>query len=190
MRLTVAIEPALPVAERLVLLQEDLADPLHHLTADAAWVPAESLRLVLDTRPMDEGALAFARTAVHDACRLAAPFEMQVVGASFVPTPEQPRLVAVTVVATDALTALQARIEEALRPVSPPPTEVPWRPMISLGRLKTDDRTLPLGGVLRPYSETEFGITQVHDLVLSVTETRRGKVYSRQLDRLSLSGDS
>ncbi len=190
MRLTIALEPAIPVAERLILLQEDLSDPFHLLGADARWVPPESIRLVLYTGEIEQGALGFARVALREALQTVAPFDYETYGSRFVPDENQPRLVAVgTRAGAEALSALRDVTLTALRPTGPTDEDqLEWRPLTAIARLKTQPGTPPLTGVLRPYSETEYGTSRAVDVVVSVTEVHGGQVRARQLERIPLAG--
>lgn len=189
MRLIVALEPAIPVAERLVLLQEDLADPLHLLGAETRWVAPESLRLTLVAAEIDPGALAFARIAVREAVASAAPFAFTVQGSRFVPDEAQPRLVTVAVTeGADAVASLRDRVFAALAPVGIVAPETPWEPMLAVGRLQTNAHTPPLTGVLRPYSETSYGESTATDLLVATTELSGARVRTRVVDRVTLSG--
>lgn len=187
LRLIVAIEPAIPVAERLVLLQEDLADPLHLLGAETRWVAPESLRLTLVAAEIEPGAVAFARIAVRESAATVEPVTFSLRGSRFVLDESQPRLVAVSVEhGAEAIAALRDRVFSALAPVGIAPPETPWEPLLAVGRLQTNAHTPPLTGVLRPYSETSYGESTAADLLVATTELHGARVRTRIVDRVAL----
>ena len=60
--------------------------------------------------------------------------------------------------------------------------------MVSLARLKTTREAPIVSGVLRPYSETLFGESEVREWVLYRSEVSRGKEQVRQVERFLLQG--
>ena len=91
MHLVVAIEPSVAIVEQLIVMQEDLADPLRQLGADVDWTPAEQVRLVLRiSAAAERGDRARAREVLRSLAKNTVAPQISVHGAFFSPSPEVP----------------------------------------------------------------------------------------------------
>lgn len=190
MRLILTTDLAIPVVERLVLLQEDLDEPFHHLNVHAEWTSADRIRLAVHVWPEapDEALLRF-REALRAIASATPPASFETVGASFAPDESAARyIVAGTRAGADGLRALHRRVQAASEELGGRASRVPWEPYVSVARLKTPGAPPLLEGVLRPYSETPFGETRADELVLYRAELSRGAESLRQIERFALRG--
>lgn len=189
MRVVIAVEPSIEVAERLVLLQEDLADSLHALGVDAVWTRGDELRLILRVADLDEGELGYARATVREHVAPLKPFRIETRGSTFLPDDATPRLLAVdTGDGDEHLTILRDAVQTGLSRLALPEEPTPWRPLIRVGRMKTSHASNPLTGVLRRFSDTSYGHTDVTSLIITTSELVDGRVRTRLVDRLPLAG--
>jgi 2'-5' RNA ligase len=187
LRVVIAIEPAIPVAERIVLLQEDLTDPFRLLGAEVEWTPAERLRLVLGTVVLEERLLGHVRDQLRARLADVAPVRFETTGALFVPDTSSPRLLAVgTGGGAEALTSLHELVAALLSEVGAPLPDRPWKPWMQVARLRTGPTTSPLDGTVRPYSETQFGATDADEVLLGRAEVTAGAPRHTVVDRIVL----
>ncbi|MFT6397219.1 MAG: 2'-5' RNA ligase [Bradymonadia bacterium] len=175
----------------MVLLQEDLSDPLHHLGGDVTWRRGEQLRLVIrgfDLRPEQAGWLSGITKSIVAAT---APIEFSLKSTEFLPSSERAQFVAVQVDhGADAIRQLRAALEPELAAAGVSPEETEWTPMVQLGRLRTLQYRPTLSGVVRPYSETDFGVTTADSAVLVTTELVGGRARERQSKRFTFGADA
>lgn len=185
MHLVVAIEPSVAIVEQLVVMQEDLADPLRQLGADVEWTPAEQVRLVLRVSANAErGDLARAREVLRTLAKNTVAPTISVHGAFFSPTPEVPRMVMVRAHCPD-LDALQHRIDGGLETAGLGADERAWQPWILVGRLHSSREQPRLSGVLERWSATSFGTFTARELVVSSTRLEGATVRSSIDDRIA-----
>jgi 2'-5' RNA ligase len=189
-----SVEPSIAVVERLALLQEELARPLHHLDAEVLWTPAEHIRLnlrVLDE--LDTGVMQRLRVALHQWSRTMAPPRWRMRGVQWVGggAAGLPRLLACSAESTDgdtSLASLQRSVDSIVQQVGAGRAERPWAPWVQLGRLRTEaGQPLPrLEGVLDAWSGQDWGQSRSPDMVLMRSEGRGGSVVWRVLDRFRM----
>lgn len=190
MRLSLCIDLAIPVVERLVLLQEDLEEPFHHLGIDAEWTAAERLRYAMRVIPdADPSVELRLREVLRTMVSAIAPYRVETFGAQFAPSEEQAQyVVAGHRGGADALASHGRQVEAALETLGVAREVRPAIPVVSLARLKTEREAPVVSGVLRPYSETSFGESEVREWVLYRSEVSRGKEQVRQVERFVLKG--
>ncbi len=191
MRAFLALEPSIAVCERLVLLQEDLSDPLHHLGGDITWRRGEQLRLVVrgfDLRPEQAGWVAGIAKAVVSA---SPPIEFSLKSAAFLPSADRAQFVGVRVDSgLEAIQALRAALEPELLAAGVEAEATEWAGMLQLGRMRTLEYRPTLSGVVRPYSETDFGSSKTESAVLVTTELVAGRTRERQSRRFVFGADA
>lgn len=190
MRLSLCIDLAIPVVERLVLLQEDLEEPFHHLGIDAAWTPAERLRFGLRILPNADPSVELRlRESLRAMVTAIAPFSVETFGARFAPSEAQAQyVVAGHREGADALSGCLRQVDAALETLGVTQDVRPKDPLVAVARLRTEREAPIVSGVLRPYSETVFGTTRVEEWVLYRSEVSRGKEQVRQIERFRLQG--
>lgn len=191
MRAFLALEPSLAVCERLVLLQEDLSDPIHHLDGEVAWRRGDQLRVLIRGFEISPSQLRWVEGALAQALAPLKPIEFTVRGTRFTPSEDCARfLVAGIEIDADVLASLQRVVDSVLQGAGVRAEDREWAPELVIGRLRTVDRHPRLGGVVRAFSETLHGTTTASSAVLTTTELSSDRVRSRQSRRFVLSGDA
>lgn len=188
MRLILSVEPSIPTVERIVLLQEELDSPMHHLGCDVRWTPADAIRLNLKIVPnAEESMILRMREQLRTIARSRRPFDVSWMGASFYPSLARPRMV--TTRATQGggeLEAIRRQVEAAFEAQGLAPDSRPWEPQILVGRVGSERDAPRLDGVLDRYEETPFGETHVRELVLFKTSVVHGEFRSDVVNRFEL----
>lgn len=177
MRLFIAINLPADVRETLW----EVAAPLRSAQYPIRWVAAESIHLTLkflgevDAAREDEIAGGIAA-----AVRGARPFPMPVGGFGAFPSPQRPRVVWAGLEPVPPLELLQHRMEQEMERLGFPTEGRPFRPHLTLGRVKRDARGAALEGLATDLDalvyETEVSVESV-DLMQS-TLTRQGAQYT------------
>lgn len=189
MRVFLALEPSIAVCERLVLLQEDLSDPLHHLDGDITWRRAEQLRLIIRGFEIRPDQAAWISGIAKSVVAATGAIEFSLRSTEFLPSAERAQFVAVQVDrGAEAIEALRSALEPELLAAGVSPEATEWVPKVQLGRLRTLQYRPTLSGVARPYSETEFGVTKAESAVLVTTDLVGGRARERQSTRLLFGG--
>mgnify|MGYP001466995400 CR=1 FL=1 len=184
----VSLELSIEVTESLVLLQEDLAEPFRLLGIDAAMVPADRLRLVLHCiRGGEDGALLPLREGLRAVASSCTSFSLTTAGTRFLPDEDTGRLLAVGHTdGTNRASALARQVAALTDRLGLPSSESEWANWVQLARVRTPrDRAL-LAGVVRSYSETTFGVSQVKGLVLERHALKRGRATRATVERFPL----
>jgi 2'-5' RNA ligase len=170
----VLLSPAL--LERVLEVRERLGEAAARLR----WVAPENLHLTLRFL----GALADAQVArvveaAREAAAAASPFEITLAGMGAFPSGRAPRAVWVGVAdGADRLVALAASLEAALRRRRLPPADRPFRPHLTVARVRGEGRPVDLSAVLPGPEACPIG-TQRVDVLAVVESTLRpsGPIY-------------
>lgn len=186
-RLIYALEPGLPVIDRLLLLQEDLAEPLRQLGAEVRWTAADQLRLVLRVLDVPAGAAVDRlRDQARSVARSHGEFSFGVFGTAFDPTEDAARLLYAGTGPEDAGVAeLRRRLDRAIEDAGVPLDPRPWFPRILLGRLRTPRGPVDLEGVLRRHAETDWGRHPIREMVVLQSTLQAGVARMRVVERLA-----
>ena len=157
------------------------------------WVRPEGIHLTLrflgDTPVEQVDSVA---QAAHDASAPHAPFALAVRGTGCFPNPHRPRVIWAGVhEPTGTLARLQRDIERMIQPLGFPPEGRPFRPHLTLGRVRGRDR-----GAIQTLGETVCGATfpggQMHVDAVHLIRSELlpgGAVYTR-LSSAPLAGES
>ncbi len=188
MTYALTFELALPVVDRLLLLQEELDTPLHQLGCDVRWTPGEALRLVVRAfDDIDDALIPRLRDAFSVIARADAPFGFATHGTRLLPSVETPRLVAVgTLGGAERLEAVKRRVDGACESLGLPDDPRPWTPMVKIGRLLTPGAPPRLQGVVNAWEQTPWGDTDAKEMVLIRTGIVRGEAVTRVVARFEL----
>lgn len=188
MRFIVGVELAIPVVDRLVLLQEDLDDSVRQLNGEARWTPAEQIRLNLKIfEDLDAAALPRIRELLAAFCRALRPFSFETAGTRGFPDDTHPRLIL-----TDAqdegnvLVALREHLERASELIGFSQDSRPWEPAVLIGRVLTPGAPADFRGLLNAYRETRYGPSACRELVLYRSEVVGRRARVRTVDRFAL----
>lgn len=183
-----AFELALPVVDRLLLLQEELDEPLHQLGCDVRWTTGDALRLVVRAfDDVDEALMPRLRDTLSVVARADGPFRIATHGTRLLPTIETPRLVAVgTLGGSDRLEAIKRRIDGACESLGLPADPRPWAPMVKVGRLLTPGGAPRLQGVVSAWEQTAWGESELREMVLVRSGLVRHEAVTRVVARFEL----
>jgi len=180
MRAFIAVDLSIPVVNNLVLLQEDIDEPIDLCLGVVRWTKPQNIHLTLKFLGEVDDALVYrARDVLRVICETQPIFEFQTKGTGAFPSLERPRILyAGTAVGSDDLAALRERIEQGLEELGVDRDTRPFKAHVTLGRIKTPRIPVDAAEFLTPFTDTVFGTTQVKDLVLYESELRRtGPVY-------------
>lgn len=174
LRTFIALELPAAVRNRLVALQEELADSAEGVK----WVEPDNLHVTMlflgDVRQND---LAEICPAVNRVAQGHAPFSMKVAGVGGFPNLRRPRTLWVGVSeGADAVRTLHADLEDVLLELGQYRREArPFTPHVTLGRLKGGEALR-----LPPRADDwSAGVAPVHEvLVMGSDLTPQGPVYS------------
>jgi 2'-5' RNA ligase len=175
---------AVPLTEPARTEVAGLLDRLRGRELPVRWVPDEGLHLTLKFF----GEVAPERLAViEEAVRLAntgsEPLAMRLDNLGAFPNPRRPRVLWVGVEAPPALELLQDRLERQCDAIGFPPDGAPYRPHVTLGRVREGERC-PLRSVEEAAAPVEPVPFLATDLVLY--ESLPVKGGQRYESRLSL----
>ena len=185
-----ALEPAIPVAERLTVVQEDLAEALHHLGGEMSWTPAEHLRLNLRILENPDGDwLLGLREQLRQLARSRAPVAWSLQGLSWAPDASIPRLLCAQVPdLPENLAGLQRQIDTLCEALGAASARNEWRPALSLGRLQVPAQPPRLDGLLDRWEHFAWGRTLSREIVITASELQGSVVRWKVVDRIVLAG--
>jgi 2'-5' RNA ligase len=188
MRVFVAFELAIPTVERLVLLQEDLAKPISDLGAKPRWTDPENLHLTLKFIGDVEQTLVFrVREALGALAQVQSSFQVSTIGTGCFPDCATPRVVwAGCGEGAHAVHSLQQTVESYLDDMGIPSEARPFRPHVTLGRIRTTRNRVDLSQVIAPYAETDFGTSTINAFSLYESQLGVKGVSYRVLARFPL----
>lgn len=188
MRFVVGVELAIPVVDRLVLLQEDLDESIRQLNGVARWTPAEQIRLNLKVfEDLDADALPRVRELLVAFCKALRPFSFETVGTRGFPDDETPRLILAD--ARDegnVLVALREHLERASELIGFSQDARSWEPSVLVGRVTTPNGPANFRGLLNAYRNTVYGPSACRELVLYRSEIIGQRARIRTVDRFAL----
>jgi 2'-5' RNA ligase len=183
----IAVEPAIPVVERLVVAQEDLADALHHLGGDMQWTAAEQMRLnlrVLDA--VDEDWLHRLREQLRVVARSRRTLTWQAGGLRWAPDADRPQILAAMATGdTSELEGLQRQIDMLCDVLGVPAPAMPWKAALSLGRMRVGGERPRLEGVLQRWESAAWGVSTSRELVVVRTDLQGAVVRTRVVERIA-----
>lgn len=178
MRLFAAIPIASPAREAII----ELLSRARTFDLPVRWVPDEVLHLTLkffgevapERLDVIEEALGFAVQGT-------APLRLELTEVGAFPGPRRPRVLWVGLTAPAALEALHDRLEQKCEAIGFQPEGTPFRPHVTLGRVREGQRLAPnaLSRLLGPMGPTSFVADEValYESVL----TREGPRYTPRL---------
>jgi 2'-5' RNA ligase len=156
------------------------------------WVQPASIHLTLkflgDIRPEQVQPIA---AAAAGAVEGEPPFSLGLSGLGAFPGPRKPRVIWVGIVGdVERLGRLQARLEEALEPLGFPAEHRPFRPHLTLGRIKDPRRPPDLTRALADVTVPTCNSFDVHEILVYKSDLRpTGAIYTK-LQHLPFAGSS
>jgi len=191
-RTFVAIELSEGIKGELARVQEMLKEKI--ATPHLRWMDPASVHLTLKflgNVPLDR--IEEITAALKGACAEVSPFIMEVSGLGCFPSTNNPRVVWVGVQEeTGRLKRLQERLEESLSDLGFKPEKRPFRPHLTLGRVRKQAHVGArriIGGIVSATSVDELGRMEVDEISLMKSELLpSGARYSR-LEAIPLEGE-
>ena len=152
---------------------------------DWRWVPEESLYVTLRFLGATEaGAVPALREAVGEALADVAPFALGLGAPMALPSTRRPRVVALALEPAGPVSALAAAVESGVRAAGWPAEERPFRPHVTLGRVRRGRRgssDLVTASVTPPSQAWE-----VREIVLLQSQLSPGGSRYAPLERIPL----
>lgn len=173
MRFIVSVELAIPVVERLVLLQEELNEPIQASHGAVRWTAPEHLRLNLMIFPsLETGTVQRLQETLSALAQARAPLPFMTRGTDARKVQGSARLVTTRVdQGSDALQELQQALNDEAEATGYESDPRPWTPRILLGRLATPHAQVSdFDTLFAPYEDTAWGETRAQELVLYRSE--------------------
>ena len=191
MRTFVAIELEPPLRQAVMAVQAMITRELARLPdARPQWVRPESLHLTLKfLGEIDDGNLPDILVALRIAAQRRGGFSLAVQGLGVFPDARAPKVLWAGLSGeVDKLTALAVAIEESLIPAGIEPEGRPFKPHLTIARIKDGSREI--GKTLTAHeildSRLEIGTMNVQEIVLMKSDLKpSGSVYTR-LDTVPL----
>jgi RNA 2',3'-cyclic 3'-phosphodiesterase len=191
MRCFVAIDPAAEVRARLVALRHELAEA----GADVRWARDEGLHCTLAfLGSVEETRLDLVQEALRAALEQRAAFSMRALGVGAFPSSSRARVVWVGL-ESEALAALAETIGGALEPLGFAREKRPFRPHVTLGRVRSRHGWPALAALLRSHENDDLGASRIEEIVLYRSDlgpggSRYTPVWTIALAKTSLRGSS
>jgi len=174
-----ALDPPEEVLREIGAVQNRLRKLIE---GDIRWVRPEGIHLTLKFfGDISGGDVANIATVVEKAAEGERPFSLAVIGAGVFPDPNRPRVLWLGMNGdVERLLAFQKGVEQALLQIGFPREERPFRPHLTLGRIKTSRGLIGLARALEKGEEYTAGRFVASGLSLIKSElTPRGAVYTK-----------
>ena len=168
---------------RLVRVQQALKRSGAHVS----WVPAGNIHLSLEflgNTARDK--LTDLSQALAEACRAVSPFDLAVCGIGTFGGSRSPRVIWAGVEPCPPLTDLQARLHGLLRALDIPLEDRPFKPHLTLGRVRSARGRQALAAALPAFEIAAFGCCRVKEAVLLQSILHPGGAEYRRLSRALL----
>ena len=190
MRVFICFDLSVPTVNNLVLLQEELREPIVELGGKVRWTPPENIHLTLKFLGETDDDMVFQiRSKLRDVAKQHPMVEAETVGTGAFPNAKVPRIIWVgTGTGSDAIITLQQNIETSLETLGIQKDDRSFKPHLTIGRIKTRKQRVNLEPILLPHSDKTFGVSLVKDFALyrSVLHPR-GAIY-QVIERFPLTG--
>lgn len=178
-RAFLALDPPEEILREIGRIQDRLRKMLH---GELRWVRLEGIHLTLKFfGDIPESAVEDISAVARRAAAAVGPFELAIGGAGVFPDANRPRVVWLGMNGDVAqLTAFQQGLERALAEIGFPPEERPFRPHLTLGRIKSPKGLTGLAEALEKGKAVTAGSFTASGLNLFQSDlTPRGAVYTR-----------
>ncbi len=174
-----ALDPPEEILREIGQVQNRLQKLIH---GDVRWVRPESIHLTLKFfGDISENAVANISAVAEKAAAAVGPFDLAIGGAGSFPDPHRPRVVYLGMNGDVArLVIFQKELERALQEIGFPREERPFRPHLTLGRIKSPKGLIGLAEALEKGETYTAGRFIASGLNLFKSDlTPRGAVYTR-----------
>jgi 2'-5' RNA ligase len=169
---------------------EEVQKELKETGADVRWVRPESIHLTLKfLGEIDEESVVRIRKVMEGVASAHRPFEVEVKGMGCFPNLKQPRVIWVGVLDRQkALASLQEGVEEAVGLLGFEREERPFRPHLTLGRVRTAKGRQALLERMGSMLGQEFGTFEVHSVILFKSDLHPSGARYTPLWEMALGG--
>ncbi len=155
------------------------------------WVKPDNLHLTIqflgNLQPDD---LPGIFEAAQEAAAISAPFSLTVAGAGAFPDADHPRVIyAGCTEGEEAAVTLAGHVSEFLAPIGFPPDARRYRPHFTLGRIKQPADALGIGDFLPELAARHFGMIEVEELVVFMSELKKQGARHTPMQRIPLKGE-
>jgi 2'-5' RNA ligase len=167
------------------------AERLADSGADVKWVAEENLHVTLKfLGQVDRRAVPDIMKAIESAARGVEPFRAEVAGVNLFPAPTRPRIVAAGLdpQAAERLSALAARLDDALVEIGFGREKRGFRAHITLGRVKGTKGVGALADAMLTADGRPFGEQDIDGVTLFMSELSRAGPRYTVLGRAPLNG--
>ena len=178
-RAFLALDPPEEILREIGRIQDRLRKLIQ---GDFRWVRPEGIHLTLKFfGDVPENAVANISAVAGRAAAAVGSFELAIGGTGVFPDPSRPRVVYLGMSGEVArLVTFQQRLERALGEIGFPPEERPFRPHLTLGRIKSPKGLIGLAEALEKEKMVTAGMFTASGLNLFQSDlTPRGAVYTR-----------
>jgi len=190
MRVFICFDLNVRTVNNLVLLQEDLHKPIVELGGKVRWTPPEDIHLTLKFLGETDDDMVFQiRSKLREVAKQHPMVEAETVGTGAFPNAKIPRIIWVgTGKGADAIVTLQQDIETALEKLGIQKDDRPFKPHVTIGRIKTQKQRVNLESIILPHADKQYGVSLAKDFALyrSVLHPR-GAIY-QVIERFPLMG--
>ena len=170
-RLFIAVDLAIPVVERLALLQDEVQSRLEEKWEERVRLRRTqapnihiTLKFIGDTAPE---LVPMIHALLEKLCEPLFPFEVECLGVGVFPEPRRPRILwaGLDEKSAEVLGLLQTALERDLHKLGLDKESRPYRPHVTLARVKS--RSAPsFEELIADYSDVSFGKSYIKDLIL------------------------
>ena len=174
-----ALDPPEEILREIGQVQNQLKKVIH---GDVRWVRPESIHLTLKFfGDISENAVANISAVAGKAAAAVGPFELAIGGAGVFPDVNRPRVIWLGMNGDVArLVTFQKGLERALQEIGFPREERPFRPHLTLGRIKMPKGVTGLAEALKKGETYTAGQFTASSLSLFKSDlTPRGAIYTR-----------
>lgn len=174
-----ALDPPEEILREIGQVQNRLQKLIH---GDLRWVRPESIHLTLKFfGDISGNAVANISAVAEKAAAAAGPFELAIGGAGVFPDMNRPRIIWLGMNGDVArLVTFQKELERALQEIGFPREERPFRPHLTLGRIKSPKGLIGLAEALEKRETYTAGRFTASGLGLFKSDlTPRGAIYTR-----------
>lgn len=188
MRFFVSVEPAIPVVDRLSLLQDECAEIIKSHHGAVRWTPAPDIRLNLKImKNLEAGAAQRVQEMLVDFAKALPPFAFESKGTHIIDEPGIATLVTTEIHdKSGSLEALQQHIDQAADYIGFQRDQTPWKPRILLGRLATPQKKVDFQSIFAPFEHTSWGRTECKELLLFRSQLVGRSARTRVVRRFQL----
>jgi len=178
-RAFLALDPPEEILREIERIQDRLRKLIH---GDLRWVRPEGIHLTLKFfGDVSENAVVKISAVAGQAAAPVGSFELAIGGTGVFPDPSRPRIIWLGMNGDVArLVTFQQGLERALEEIGFPPAERPFRPHLTLGRIKSPKGLIGLAEALEKEKAVTTERFTASGLILFQSDlTPRGAVYTR-----------